>query len=501
MNPILPHSKLISICWWLDRSRFTGITFVSTNQRRPGPVDVVVAPAAAAAAAVERSFTDSSRVDDGEKETLFSINALKCSPPPPSAVQAATESTAWQRVRKKKEEADVNSVASSRVTRSSCNGKPGNSKKIFSSTAGTERLMRPTQSSGYRVANTSRQKRQIATKDQAWKEKRSWVDIFSARKPRILNPPEKTTTSAAAAAGKCHHDPSDTSANRALLCSRCVHAAVDAELFTWEKEVVAAEVRTQVTSCDDHLKLMTHTIPETRTLVRPRQELVGSNSVLDRELWPRLSSYDAAEPHQDNRCEDKTPRRSGEFEMVKTDMHSCRSQKLQPGIEESDHEMRTNNVVTRKLAATKNVDVQQEEVSIEEEEEYSPSVSLKSQEIENENVEWKVAEQRLLQQEMSTKRQKLVYSERIIPQENNLRRLPDYDEEDDHNHTVVDKQGNAQSSTASSPSATARGVFSVLSGSRFCAPCSPSSAQQSPREVGSANTRHGRTDATASSAP
>jgi hypothetical protein len=473
---------------------------VSTNQRRPGTVDVVVAPAAA----VEPSFTDSSRADDGEKETLFSINAWKCSPPPPAAVQAATESTAWQRVRKKKEEADVNSVASSRVTRSSCNGKPGNSKKIFSSTAGTERLMRPTQSSGYRVANTSRQKRQIATKDQAWKEKRSWVDIFSARKPRILNPPEKTTTSAAAAAGKCHHDPSDTSANRTLLCSRCVHAAVDAELFTWEKEVVAAEVCTQVTSCDDHLTLTTHTIPETRTLVRPRQERVGSNSVLDRESWPKPSSYDAAEPHHDNRCEDKTPRRSGEFEMVKTDMQSCRSQKLQPGIEESDHEMRTNNVATRKLAATKNIDAQQQEVSIEEEEEeeeYSPSVSLKSQESENENVEWKVAEQRLLQQEMSTKRQKLVYSERIIPQENNLRRLPDYDEEDDHNHTVVDKQGNAQSSTASSPSATARGVFSVLSESRFCAPCSPSSAQQSPREAGSANTRHGRTDATASSAP
>jgi hypothetical protein len=473
---------------------------VSTNQRRPGLVDVVVAPAGDGAAAVERNFTDSSRADDGEKETLFSINALKCSPPPPAAVQAATESTAWQRVRKKKEEADVNSVASSRVTRNSCNGKPGKSKKIFSSTAGTERLMRPTQSSGHRVANTSRQKRQIATKDQAWKEKRSWVDIFSARKPRILNPPEKTTTSAAAAAGKCHHDPSDTSANRTLLCSRCVHAAVDAELFTWEKEVVAAEVCTQVTSCDDHLTLTTHTIPETRTLVRPRQALVGSNSVLDRELWRRLSSYDAAEPHHDNRCEDKTPRRSGEFEMVKPDMYSCRSQKLQPGIEESDHEMHTNNVVTRKLAATKNIDVQQE-VSIEEEEEYSPSVSFKSQESENENVEWKVAEQRLLQQEMSTKRQKLVYSERIIPQENNLRRLPDYDEEDDHNHTVVDKQGNAHSSTASSPSATARGVFSVLSGSRFCAPCSPSSAQQSPREAGSANTRHGRTDTTASSAP
>ncbi len=121
---------------------------VSTNQRRPGPVDVVVALAGDGDAVVERSFADSSRADDREKETLFSINALKCSPPPPPAVQAATESTTWQRVRKKKEEADVNSVASSQVTRSSCNGKPGKSKKIFSSTTGTERLMRPTQSSG-----------------------------------------------------------------------------------------------------------------------------------------------------------------------------------------------------------------------------------------------------------------------------------------------------------------------------------------------------------------
>jgi hypothetical protein len=59
------------------------------------------------------------------------------------------------------------------------------------------------------------------------------VDIFSARKPRILNPLEKTITSAAAAAGKCNHDPSDTSASRTLLCSRCVHAAVDAELFAY----------------------------------------------------------------------------------------------------------------------------------------------------------------------------------------------------------------------------------------------------------------------------
>jgi hypothetical protein len=93
------------------------------------------------------------------------------------------------------------------------------------------------------------------------------VDIFSARKPRILNPPEKTTTSAAAtAAVKCNHDLSDTSASRTLLCSKCVHAAVDTELFTWEKEVVATEVCTQVTSCDDHLTLMTHTIPETKTL-------------------------------------------------------------------------------------------------------------------------------------------------------------------------------------------------------------------------------------------
>ncbi len=105
---------------------------VLTNQKRPGLVDVVVAPAGDGAAAVERSFADSSRADDGEKETLFCVNALKCSPPP--VVQATTESTAWQRVRKKKEEVDVNFVASSQVTRSSYNGKPGKSKKIFSST-------------------------------------------------------------------------------------------------------------------------------------------------------------------------------------------------------------------------------------------------------------------------------------------------------------------------------------------------------------------------------
>jgi hypothetical protein len=121
---------------------------VSTNQRQPGPVDVVVAPAGDGAAAVEWSFVDSSKADDGKKETLFSINALKCSPPPPPPIQVAIESTAWQKVRKKKEEADVNSVAFSQVTRSSCNGKLGKSKKIFSSTTRTERLMRPTQSSG-----------------------------------------------------------------------------------------------------------------------------------------------------------------------------------------------------------------------------------------------------------------------------------------------------------------------------------------------------------------
>jgi hypothetical protein len=73
---------------------------------------------------------------------------MRCSPPPAATVQAATESIAWQRVRKKKEEADVNFVASSRVRRSNYDGKPGKSKKIFSSTAATERLMRPTQSSG-----------------------------------------------------------------------------------------------------------------------------------------------------------------------------------------------------------------------------------------------------------------------------------------------------------------------------------------------------------------
>jgi len=76
------------------------------------------------------------------------INYMRCSPPPPAVVQASTESIPWQRVRKKKEEADVNFVASSRVPRSSYNGKHGKSKKIFSSTAGTERLMRPMQSSG-----------------------------------------------------------------------------------------------------------------------------------------------------------------------------------------------------------------------------------------------------------------------------------------------------------------------------------------------------------------
>jgi hypothetical protein len=54
----------------LDRSRFTGITLVSTNQRQPGPVDVVVAPAGDGAA-VERSFTDSLKVDDGMLNEAF----------------------------------------------------------------------------------------------------------------------------------------------------------------------------------------------------------------------------------------------------------------------------------------------------------------------------------------------------------------------------------------------------------------------------------------------
>jgi hypothetical protein len=70
---------------------------------------------------------------------------MRCSPPPPAVVQAATESIPWQRVRKKKEESDVNFVASSWVPRSSYDGKHGKNNNIFSSTAGTERLMRPMQ--------------------------------------------------------------------------------------------------------------------------------------------------------------------------------------------------------------------------------------------------------------------------------------------------------------------------------------------------------------------
>jgi hypothetical protein len=133
LNPILPHSKFISICWWTWSFKIHKYYIGFDKLKAAWAYWCCCCSCWWRCAAVEQSFADSSRVDDTEKESLFSINALKC-PPPAARVQAATKSTTWQRVRKKKEEADVNSVASSRVTRNSCNGKLGKSKKIFSST-------------------------------------------------------------------------------------------------------------------------------------------------------------------------------------------------------------------------------------------------------------------------------------------------------------------------------------------------------------------------------